>query len=73
MSATAASCPRESTARDRKAEHLELALESRMQLGSQSFDDYRFERFGLPEIDLAEIDLSTEFLGRRLASPLLVS
>ena len=59
--------------RDRKAEHIRLALDQRMQLGHSFFDDYRFEPAALPEIDMEEIDLSTEFLGRRLAAPLLVS
>ena len=59
--------------RDRKAEHIRLALEPRMQLGESAFDAYRFGHEALPEIDMAEIDISVEFLGRRLAAPLLIS
>lgn len=59
--------------RDRKAEHIQLALEQRMQLGGNYFDEYRFEHAALPEIDFDDIDLSLEFLGRRLAAPLLIS
>jgi isopentenyl-diphosphate Delta-isomerase len=59
--------------RDRKAEHIRLALDQRMQLGHSYFDDYRFEHEALPEIDAEEIDLSVELLGRRLEAPLLVS
>jgi len=59
--------------RDRKAEHIRLALDRRMQLGHSYFDDYRFEHEALPEIDAEDIDLSVEFLGRRLQAPLLVS
>lgn len=59
--------------RDRKAEHIRLALEPAMQLGRSWWDDYSFGHSALPEIDYAEIDLSVEFLGRRLQAPLLVS
>lgn len=59
--------------RDRKADHIRLALEPRMQLGSSWFDDYHFSHTALPEIDLDEVDTSVEFLGRRLAAPLLIS
>jgi isopentenyl-diphosphate delta-isomerase len=60
--------------RDRKAEHIRLALEPRMQLGGRSWwDDYSFGHEALPEIDMAEVDTSVEFLGRRLQAPLLIS
>lgn len=59
--------------RDRKAEHIRLALDTRMQLGGSAFDEYHFGHEALPEIDMAAIDLSVEFLGRRLAAPLLIS
>lgn len=59
--------------RDRKAEHIRLALDARMQLGTSAFDSYVFGHEALPEIDMAEIDTSVEFLGRRLAAPLLIS
>lgn len=59
--------------RDRKAEHIHLALERRMQMERRWFDRFVFEHCALPEIDLAAIDLSTEFLGKPLAGPLLVS
>ena len=63
----------DSSERDRKAEHLQLALEKRMQVGENFFEDYLFEHEALPEIDLAEVDLSTEFLGKQLDAPLLIS
>ena len=59
--------------RDRKLEHIQLALEQRMQLESRFFDRYAFIHEALPELDMAEIDLSAEFLGKPLAAPLLVS
>jgi isopentenyl-diphosphate Delta-isomerase len=59
--------------RDRKAEHLALALDPRMQLALGPFDAYAFEHQALPELDLDEIDTTTAFLGRKLAAPLLVS
>ncbi len=59
--------------RDRKAEHIDLALEERIQLGANFFEEYYFEHQALPEIDLKEIDLATTFLNKRLRSPLLIS
>jgi isopentenyl-diphosphate delta-isomerase len=59
--------------RDRKAEHIRLALDPRMQLGGSAFDAYRFGHTALPEIALSEVDVSAELLGRRLAAPLLIS
>lgn len=59
--------------RDRKLEHIRLALESRMQLGGRFFDEYAFEHEALPEIDMAEIGIGTRFLGKELRAPLLIS
>lgn len=59
--------------RDRKAEHIQLALDQRMQVGESSFDRYRFQHCALPEVDFDEIDSGCEFLGKRLSAPLLIS
>lgn len=59
--------------RDRKAEHIELALDGRTQLDRHYFDDWTFDHVALPEIDLAEVDVATRFLDRDLAAPLLIS
>ena len=59
--------------RDRKAEHIKLALEQRMQVQHSYFDAYSFEHVALPEIDFEEIDTSTTFLGKKLKLPLLIS
>lgn len=63
----------ESPERDRKAEHIELALEGRMQLGGRFFERWAFEHRALPELHLDEIDIRTRFLGKELAAPLLIS
>lgn len=59
--------------RDRKAEHIELALDPKTQLRLSAFDGVRLEHQALPELALAEVDGSTSFLGRDLAAPLLIS
>jgi len=59
--------------RDRKAEHIRLALDDRMQLASRAFDRYVFDHEALPDLDFDAIDLSVPFLGKRLKAPLLVS
>ncbi len=59
--------------RDRKAEHIELALDPAVELLPSAFDGWRLEHQALPEIDMAAIDSSMSWLGRRLRAPLLVS
>ncbi len=59
--------------RDRKAEHIRLALEERMQFASHAFDRWVFDHDALPDLDFDAIDLSVEFLGKRLQAPLLLS
>jgi len=60
---------------DRKDSHLAICLEKNIDYyGSDSngFGAYRFEHDALPEIDFAEICLETEFLGKRLAAPIII-
>ena len=59
--------------RDRKAEHIKLALDRRMQLEASYFENWVFEHNALPEIDRDGIDISVEFLGKHLDAPLLIS
>jgi isopentenyl-diphosphate delta-isomerase len=59
--------------RDRKAEHIRLALEERMQFASHPFERLTFDHDALPDLDFDAIDLSIEFLGKRLRAPLLLS
>jgi isopentenyl-diphosphate delta-isomerase len=70
---TSAGTGRDLLERDRKAEHLRLALDRRMQLEASFFEQWVFEHVALPEIDRDEIDVGTEFLGKKLGSPLLIS
>lgn len=59
--------------RDRKAEHIRLALDQSMQSRSSVFDALDFEHEALPELAMDRISTEVEFLGRRLAAPLLIS
>ena len=59
--------------RDRKAEHIRLALEDRMQFAAHAFDPWVFDHDALPDLDFDAIDLSVDFLGKRLRAPLLLS
>lgn len=59
---------------DRKNEHLDIVLGGKA--GSQArtgFENVVFEHVALPELDMDEIDLTTQFLGKRISAPFLVS
>ena len=59
---------------DRKAEHITIATGQPVEPAiTASWNDVALIHNCLPEIDLADVDLSLEFLGRRLAAPLLIS
>ncbi len=59
----------------RKTDHLDIVLDPQLspKRADSGFDAIVFEHVALPELSLAEIDLSTRFLGRALKAPLLIS
>ncbi len=59
----------------RKKEHLELCLDTTSVTGrfGTGLDRYSFVHNALPDLDIDEIDVSTNFLGKRLQAPILIS
>lgn len=58
----------------RKEDHIEIILSGRARNTTDAgFDSYRFEHCALPDINYDDIDLSVEFLGKRLNIPYLAS
>jgi len=61
----------------RKLEHIEIALGNNIdgvELAKfNQFDPVRFKYFALPEMDFSKVDISCEFLGKRLAAPLMIT
>lgn len=59
---------------NRKNEHLDIVLGGRAgSTISTGFEDVRFEHAALPELDMDTIGLDTQFVGKRISAPLLVS
>lgn len=57
----------------RKREHLEVVATSEVEAGGAGWSDVHLVHSALPRIDLADVDLETEFLGRRLKAPLVIA
>lgn len=59
----------------RKADHIRINLHEDVDGKNidTGFDAYRFIHCALPDFDLADVDVSLTFLGKRLAAPLLIS
>lgn len=58
----------------RKADHIRINLEEDVRSGlTTGLERYHFIHQALPEIDLDDVDLSTEIFGRRLRAPILIS
>lgn len=60
---------------NRKDEHIELCLTDRVAFDARAnlFDEVTFIHCALPELSLDEIDLGTEFLGKKLRAPILIA
>lgn len=67
--------PDDTTHRSRKLEHLRINLKENVQFRNvtNGLDQYRFVHQALPDLDLSQVDLSSEFLGKHLRAPLLIS
>lgn len=59
----------------RKADHIRICLEENVQCQqiTNGFNNYRFTHSCLPELNYTEIDITTQFLGKNLKAPLLIS
>lgn len=59
----------------RKKDHLDIVLQDRGRGSHEksAFDSIIFEHNALPEIDIDDIRLNTEFLGKQISAPFLVS
>ncbi|MBM4344751.1 MAG: type 2 isopentenyl-diphosphate Delta-isomerase [Deltaproteobacteria bacterium] len=59
---------------DRKAEHLRVSLDDRVQRPGRGngLGAYQFDPLSLPELDLDQVDTSCVLLGKRLRAPILV-
>ncbi|MDH6059426.1 type 2 isopentenyl-diphosphate Delta-isomerase [Chrysosporum bergii ANA360D] len=59
----------------RKADHIRICLEEDVQFHqvTSGLESYSFTHCCLPELNLKDIDISTTFLGKPLAAPLLIS
>jgi isopentenyl-diphosphate delta-isomerase len=64
-----------SQTQQRKREHLELCLDPKQVSGhfGTGLDRYSFIHNALPELDIDEIDVRTNFLGKELQAPVLIS
>ncbi|TAE53971.1 MAG: type 2 isopentenyl-diphosphate Delta-isomerase [Nostocales cyanobacterium] len=60
---------------NRKADHIRICLEEDVQCQqvTTGLEKYRFLHCCLPECDRSDIDISTDFLGKKLNAPLLIS
>lgn len=60
---------------NRKADHIRVCLEQDVQFRQTTtgLERYRFVHTCLPELDLAAVDVRTEFLGKPMGAPLLIS
>lgn len=72
---TSTSQTSDDTIKTRKADHLRICLDDKVQCKTLTtgFERYRFSHCGLPELALSDVQLSTSFLGKSLGAPLLIS
>lgn len=58
---------------NRKKQHIEIALKKEMQYRKTTgFEKLDYEHCALPELKISDVDLSTNFLGKKLDYPLLI-
>jgi len=58
---------------ERKNDHIDICLEKNVRTTTDHWDDVFVIHQAVPSIDLADVDLSTELLGKKLEAPLIIS
>ena len=63
------------TTTSRKRDHVELTVKKDVAFRGKTagFEEWEFVHNALPEINLSDVDTSTEFFGKKLSFPLLIS
>lgn len=59
--------------RNRKADHIQICLDEDIAQGHCYWDDVRLIHKALPEIDLDDVNISAEVLGKKLSFPFMVT
>lgn len=59
--------------KERKADHIEICLNERIEPGYCYWDDVKLIHNALPEVNADEIDMSTEVFGKKLNFPFIVT
>lgn len=66
--------PHKSSTSDRKADHIRVNLQEDVRSAlTTGLDNYRFTHQALPELNLADVDMTLTLFGRSLHAPLLIS
>ncbi len=67
--------PDKSKTSQRKKEHLELCLTDDVSFKRKStgFENYEFKHYAITEVDIAKIDFTGEFVGKKIKYPFLIS
>jgi isopentenyl-diphosphate Delta-isomerase len=63
------------TTESRKVDHIRINLEENVQFPrlTTGLENYRFLHQALPEVDLNDVDITTEIFGKSLSAPILIS
>ncbi len=57
---------------DRKLEHIKICLDKNVDASHNYWDDVILKHVTIPKVDLEDIDLRVEFLGRKLQAPIII-
>jgi isopentenyl-diphosphate Delta-isomerase len=58
---------------NRKQDHIRLALDPKVQTNAHGLDAVELIHEALPDLSFSEVNIETEFAGRKLSSPLFIS
>jgi isopentenyl-diphosphate delta-isomerase len=58
---------------DRKLDHINICMKEKVEAASTGFEDITLLHRTFPGLDLADISLETEFLGRKVSAPFMIS
>ncbi len=58
---------------NRKEEHIRIAENEKVESEHNFWDDIKIIHRAMPEVNFDEIDLSVDFLGKKIGAPMIIS